>query len=139
MAEKIKIVEYYYTQVEDIPGSGRRVLEHISERGINLIAFTAFPLGGGHSQLDFVVEDSKELKRAAADAGITLHGPKKAFLIQGDDRIGALHEHHLKLANVNVNVTAGNGVVDGEGRFGFILWVEQENIEKAAEALGAVK
>jgi hypothetical protein len=135
MPEIITKVDYYYTKVEDLPGAGRRILEHISEQGVNLIAFTAFPLGAGYTQLDFIPDNADLLIKAAADAGVTLVGPKKAFLIQGDDRIGALHEHHLKLANAGISVTASNGVSDGKGRFGFVLWVNQEVVEQAARAL----
>ncbi|GAG36595.1 unnamed protein product, partial [marine sediment metagenome] len=81
-------------------------------------------------------EDAEHLKRVAADAGIDLIGPKKAFLIQGEDRVGALVEYHLVLANAGINVYASNGVNDGTGRFGYILWVLPEDYEKAAEALG---
>jgi hypothetical protein len=137
MAESVQKIEYFYAMVSDKPGEGRRLLEHLSERGINLIAFTAFPLSEGQSQLDFFPENPEQLQKAAADAGIELVGPKKAFLVQGRDRIGALHEHHLKLSNAGINVHASNGVIDGGGRFGFVLWVRPEDYEKAAEVLGA--
>lgn len=136
MAETIREVEYFYALVSDKPGEGRRLLEHLSERGVNLLAFTAFPVHEDKTQLDFFPESSDQLQEAADNAGIPLVGPKKAFLIQGEDRIGALHEHHLKLANAGVNIHASNGVVDGSGRFGYILWVKPDDYEKAARALG---
>jgi len=136
MAETIRKVEYFYTTVEDRPGEGRRLLEHLREKGVNLMAFTAFPVGEGRAQLDFFPERAELLQKAAADAGVSLVGPKRAFLIQGEDRIGALHEHHLRLANAGVNVHAANGVTDGRGRFGYVLWVKPEDYEKAARALG---
>lgn len=135
MPELTKLVDYYYVRVEDLPGSGRRILEHISEHGVSIIAFTAFPLGAGFTQLDFVVDNAEQLKQAAQDAGVTLVGPKKAFLIQGDDRLGGLQEFHLKLANAGVSVLAANGVNDGQGRFGFMVWVRPEDIDTAARAL----
>jgi hypothetical protein len=136
MAETIRKIEYFYAVVADRPGEGRRLLEHLSEKSINLVAFTAFPVGDGRSQLDFFPDDPEQLKTAAADAGITLVGPKKAFFACGDDRIGALHEHHLRLSNAGINIHAANGTTDGRGRFGFILWVKPEDFEKAARALG---
>ena len=136
MAETVRKVEYFYTTVSDKPGEGRRLLEHLSEKGVNLVAFTAFPIGGDQAQLDFFPESTEQLQKAAADAGITLVGPKKAFLIQGEDRVGALHEHHLKLSNAGINVHAANGVCNGSGRFGYVLWVKPENYEAAARALG---
>lgn len=137
MDDTVRTIEYLYATVGDKPGEGRRLLEHLSERGVNLVAFTAFPIGSGKAQLDFVPESVEELQKAAADARLSLVGPKRAFLIQGDDRIGALHQYHLKLANAGINVRASNGVYGGTGTFGFILWVGPEDYERAAKVLGA--
>jgi hypothetical protein len=57
---------------------------------VNLLAFLGFPLGAGRSQIDLVPEDPASLKEAAARAGVTLSEAKRAFLIQGDDRPGAV-------------------------------------------------
>ena len=135
MAETVKIVEYYYAVVGNRPGEARRLMEHLSEKGVNLLAFTAFPVGSDKSQLDFFPESPQQLQEAARDAGVELVGPKKAFLIQGDDRVGALHHHHLMLANANINVHAANGVVSGSGKYGYILWVAPDDLQKAAEVL----
>ncbi|MCP4582747.1 MAG: hypothetical protein GY839_14145 [candidate division Zixibacteria bacterium] len=135
MSENIKTIEYYYSVVTDEPGRGRRLLEHLSEKSINLISFTAFPIGSGRSQISFIVENSELLIEAAEDAGINLVGPMRALMIQGRDRVGALHDHLLRLANAGINVTAANGVIDGGGRYGFVIWVKQEDVDKAAEAL----
>jgi hypothetical protein len=137
MADRIRAVEYFYATVGDRPGEGRRLLEHLSEKNVNLIAFTAFPAGEGRTQLDFFPDDADRLAAAAKDAGLHLVGPKRGFLIQGDDRIGVLHQHHLTLANAGINVVASNGVCDGSGRFGYVLWVKPEDFERAAEALGS--
>ncbi|MCP4634102.1 MAG: hypothetical protein GY855_14350 [candidate division Zixibacteria bacterium] len=135
MAETVKIVDYFYAEVSDRPGEARRLIEHLSEKGVNLIAFSSFPSGEDKSQLDFFPVDSKLLLSAANDSGIELKGPKKALLVQGEDRIGALYSHLLKLANVNVNVYASNGVNSGSGMYGYIIWVKQDEINKAMEAL----
>lgn len=135
MAETVQRVEYLYAIVSDKPGEGHRLLEHLSEQGINLIAFTAFPVGTGKTQLDFFPENPDQLRKAADDAGIELIGPKRAFIIQGRDRIGALHEHHLKLSNAGINIHAANGIIDGGGRFGFVIWVKPEDYENAAKIL----
>ncbi len=136
MGETVRKVQYYYAIVTDKPGVGRRLLEHLSEKSVNLIAFTAFPVGYGKAQFDFFPEDADKLKLAANDAGIDLIGPKKAFLIQGENRIGALIEHHLNLSNAGINAYAANGVASGDGRFGYILWVNPEDYDRAAETLG---
>lgn len=135
MSTVVKEVEYYYSLVEDKPGEGRKLLEFLSEKEVNLQAITAFPVGGGKSQMDFFPEDPELLKKAAEDAKIALVGPKRAFLIQGEDRIGALYDFHLKLSNAGINIYASNGVVDGTGRFGYVIWVHPDDYENASEAL----
>lgn len=135
MTEVVKEVEYYYALVADEPGEARKLLEFLSEKGVNLMAFTAFPVGEGKSQLDFFPENPYHLQKAADDAEIPLVGPKRAFLIQGEDRIGVLYECHLKLSNAGINVHASNGVVDGKGRFGYVIWVHPDNFEKASRVL----
>ncbi|MFH2002252.1 MAG: hypothetical protein ABIK28_21450, partial [Planctomycetota bacterium] len=106
MALTVKEVEYFYSLVADKPGEGRKLLEFLSEKEVDLLALTAFPKGDGQSQIDFIPADPDLLKKAARDAGIVLVGPKKAFLIQGEDRIGALYESHLKLSNAGINIYA---------------------------------
>ena len=135
MPSNVHEVEYYYALVADKPGEARKMLEFLSEKEVNLLAITAFPVGEGKSQIDFFPSEPESLKKAAEDAGIPLVGPKKAFLIQGDDQIGALYDFHLKLSNAGVNIHASNGVVDGTGRFGFVVWVNTEDYKKAAEVL----
>ena len=135
MASMVKEVEYYYALLADRPGEGRKLLEFLSEKTVNLLALTAFPVGEGKSQIDLFPSDPDLLKRAAEDADIPLIGPKKAFLIQGADQIGALYHYHLKLYNAGINIFACNGVVDGTGRFGYVIWVDPADFEKASKAL----
>jgi hypothetical protein len=136
MEDRISIVDCYYVTVHDRPGEASKLLEHLSECGLSLTAFTAVPTGGDETQVCLVTDQQKTLQEAATSAGATLMGPKKGFLIQGADRIGALHSHHLALSNAGVNVYSSSGVVDGTGRFGFMLWVEAGDFDKAAVALG---
>lgn len=136
MDDKIRIVDCYYVTVRDRPGEGSRLLEHISESGLSLTAFTAVPTGADEAQICLVTDDPETLQEAAANAGARLIGPKKGFLIQGEDRIGALHSYYLTLSNAGVNVYSSSGVCDGKGRFGFILWVEAGDFDKALDALG---
>jgi hypothetical protein len=134
MADNIQILDTYHVLVGDKPGEGRRLLEHISERGINLQTFTAFPVADGTTRLSFATDRVQKLKEAADDAGLELLGPERAFLVHGEDRIGALHQYHLILANAGVNVFASSCVIDDHGRFGFILWVNPADFDRAAFA-----
>jgi hypothetical protein len=136
MPETISKTEYFYSIVEDKPGEGRRLLEFCSAHGVNLINFTAFPFGEKLAKLVFIPEDAGKLKLAAAEAGVELIGPRPAFLIQGTERIGVLVEYHLRLADAGINVRAGNGTSDGRGGFGYILWVNPDDFDRAANVLG---
>lgn len=136
MADTVQGVEYYYVTVPDEPGEGQRILSALKESGVNLLAFLGFP-EGGQAQLDLVPEDPEALKRAAEQAGVTLSEAKRAFLIQGDDRVGAVADTLAKLAEANINVTAAAAAGAGSGRYGMILWVAPADVEKAASTLGA--
>jgi hypothetical protein len=135
MLESVKHVDYYYTIVADKPGEARKLLEFLSERTVNLLALHAYPAGEGQSQISLFPDDPEALKAAAADAQIPLEGPRKAFLLQGEDRIGALYDYHLKLSNAGINIAACSGVVDGKGRFGYLIWVDPDDFEETAEVL----
>jgi hypothetical protein len=137
MGEMIRNVEYFYTEVPDKPGEGARILDALRDYGINLLAFTGFPKGR-RAQLDFVPEDSEMFKSAADRIGLKLKKKKLGFLIQGEDRVGAVADIMRKLAAAKVNVTAVDAVCAGQGRYGAILWVKSRDVAKAAKALGAM-
>jgi hypothetical protein len=137
MADTVRGVEYYYLTIPDAPGEGQRVLSALKDNGVNLLAFLGFPLAGGQSQIDLVPEDPQALRETARQAGLTLSEAKRAFLIHGDDRVGAVADTVAKLAEANINLTAAAATGAGSGRFGMILWVAAGDYERAAEALGA--
>jgi hypothetical protein len=137
MADTVQRVEYHYVTVPDTPGAGQQILSALKDRGVNLLAFLGFPLGGGQSQIDLIPEDPASLREAAEGAGVTLSEAKRAFLITGDDRVGAVADTMAKLADANINLTAAAATGAGSGRYGMIVWVAAADYEKAAEALGA--
>jgi hypothetical protein len=136
MADTVQRVEYFYVLVPNRPGEGVRYLGALQESGINLLAFSGFPEGRS-SQLDFVPADPAAFKQFARKAKWKLTGPKRAFLISGEDRVGAVAEVHRKLSDARINVTAIDAVCGGGGRYGAILWVAPRDFAKAAKLLGA--
>ena len=134
MADEIQRIQYFYTEVPDKPGEGAKVLGALKEAGINLLAVVAFPKGR-RAQLDFVPTDQAAFKEAAKKAKIKLVGPKTGFLIQGEDRTGAVAEIVAKLSDAKINVTALQGIAAGAGRYGAILWVKARDVNKAAKVL----
>ncbi len=136
MTTTVRKVDYFYVTLPNTAGQGAKVLSDLAAEGVNLLALTAFP-SGRRAQLDLIAEDSAALKRAAKKLGLALSARKAAFLVEGDDRVGALTDALEALANAKINVTAGNAVATGDGRYGAIFWVKPESVAKAAKTLGA--
>jgi hypothetical protein len=136
MAETVRIVDYFYTTIPNKPGEGARALGVLRDAGVNLIAFSGFPQGRA-AQLDFVPEDPAAFRTVARGAKWKVTGPKRAFLIEGDDRVGAGAQLLGTLAAAKINVTAIDAVCAGGGRYGVILWVAPRDVKRAAKVLGA--
>jgi hypothetical protein len=135
MATNIKKVDYYYCSVVDQPGEAYKILSFLAKVGVNLHAFTTVPIGPFRTQFTLFPEDSSKLVVEAKKANLSLDGPNPAFLILGDDEIGALVDIHQKLFRANVNVYSSNAVTDGKGGFGYVLYVSPDQYKKATEAL----
>lgn len=137
MADTVRVTDYYYTMVPDKPGEGARLLSLLRDARVNLLAFSGFP-SQRKSQVDLVPADAGAFLAAAKAAKLKLKGPKKTFLIDGDDRPGAIAEILGKLAAAKINVTAVDAVCAGMGRYGAILWVKPRDVKKAGAALGVL-
>lgn len=135
MPYKIRKVEYFYCSVVDQPGEAYKMLSQLEQGGINLLAFTAIPVGPDRTQLTLFPEVASKLTSQAKNTGFALDGPHPAILVQGDDELGALADIHQILYEAKVNVYASNGVTDSNGSFGYLLYVRPEDYEKAAAAL----
>ena len=133
MAFTIRPVHYYYATVRDELGAASRVLAALSGRGVNLLAFTAVPSGPTLAQFALFPEDSAKLVSESRAAGLELDGPHRALLIQGDDELGALAGVHERLVDAGVDIYASTGVTDGRGAFGYVVYVREEQFEKARE------
>ena len=137
MADTTRLVDYYYAMVPDKPGEGAKILRALRDARVNLLAFSAFP-SQRKSQADFIPAEPAAFVATAKAAKLKLKGPKKVFLIDGDDRVGALSEVMAKLAAAKVNITALDAMCSGMGRFGALLWVKPKDLKKAAAALGVM-
>jgi len=134
-----KQVQYYYVMLPDKAGEGARILNTLKQSGVELIAFVAFPVGKTRAQLDFVPVDGNKFTETLDRAGIRFTGPKTAFIIQGEDRTGAMADVLELLADAHINVTAVQAIRSGEGRFGAILWVKPRNTVRAWNVLSSLQ
>jgi hypothetical protein len=135
MADSVRLVDYFYVTVPNKAGEGVRLLEVLRREGVNLLAFSAFP-EGRRSQADFIPEDSAAFRRAAKKAKWKVTGPKKVFLLQGDDRVGVLADIAGALGGAKINITAVDAL-SVHGRYGALLWVDPKDMKKAQKALDA--
>jgi hypothetical protein len=131
----VRTVDYWHTEVPDKAGAADGVLQRLFAAKVNLLAFLAFPAGGGKSQVDLVPADPATFEKAAKAAGISLSAKKRALLVQGSDRVGALADHTHRLGSKGINVTAGTAVATPGGGYGFLIWVKPSDVDAAAAAL----
>jgi hypothetical protein len=136
MADVIRLVDYFYVHVPHKAGEAANALRVLKDAGVNLLAFSGFP-EGRRAQMDFMPVDPQAFKSVARANRWKVVGPKRGFLIQGDDRVGAIADLAGRLADAGINVTAIDAVA-AEGRFGALCWVAPRDVKRAARILGAV-
>ncbi len=130
-------VHYCHVTVPNRAGQGSMVLGALKDANVNLLAYTGFPARSGKAQLDLVADRLAPIRRIGRKQGWKMSGAKKGFLIQGRDKLGAVHRQIQKLADRNINVTAADAVSAGKGQYGMILWVKDRDYSRAARALKA--
>jgi hypothetical protein len=135
MVFRVRRAEYYYANVHDDMGAAYRVLSGLADRGVNLLAFTAVPAGPTLAQFTLFPEEPKKLAAEAGLAGLALDGPHHALLVQGDDELGAFASIHERLAKAHVDIYASSGVTDGQGSFGYVIYVREDQFDESARAL----
>ena len=135
--DSIRVVDYFYVMASHKPGVGAAMLGELRRAGVNLLAFSGFPSGRA-AQIDFVPESSQAFRDAAKRAKWKVKGPKRAFLVAGEDRTGAVAELMTRLAEAKINVTAIDALCAGAGRYGAIFWVAPRDVKKASQVLGVM-
>jgi len=137
MADKVRKVNYCYFTVPNRAGQGTKILGEVKDAGVNLMAYSGFPIKGGKAQIDLVTDNMLPVRTIAKKNGWRLSKPRKGFLIQGSDKPGAIHRHTQKLADRRISITAADAVSAGRGRYGMMLWVRPKDYARAATALKA--
>ena len=136
MCDTVRKVNAFSTSVPHTPGQAFKVLATLVSAGVNLLGCTGVPRGR-RAQIDVVPDNTRKFIAATTKAGLSFSPKKDGFLIQGEDRPGALAENLKMLAEHGVNVTAIDGVCAGEGRWGAILWVDPKDVNRAGRLLRA--
>ncbi len=135
MADLIRTTHYFKVTIPDKSGTLAHMLGLLHDAGVNLLAVHAFPRNR-RTQVDVVPEDPTTFKNIVKPLKWKMQGSKVCFLVDGDDRPGALVDLTDQLASANINLTAVTATTAGQGRFGAILWVKPRDVKKTAKVLG---
>jgi hypothetical protein len=136
MSVRTRPVHFFTTTVPGSPESAYGLLAGLAGEGVNLLAFTAIPVGLGATQLVLTPEDDALLVHAAPRLGLALAGPEEGLFVQGDDELGALAQVHERLAEARVQPYASTGIADGRGGFAYVLYMRRSEAASARQALG---
>jgi hypothetical protein len=137
MADTIHTAQYFKIEAPNKPGEFARALGVLRGAGVNLLAFAGFPRGH-RDQLDFIPSDPAAFKVAAKQARWKIKGPGTCFMVEGDDRPGAIADLLSPLASAKINVTAIDAASAGGSRYGALFWVKPRDVKRAAKVLGVV-
>ena len=136
MALDLRKVEYYNITVDGNAGEGSKLLSAVAGFGVNLLAFKAVPVEPKRTRFTLFPDDCLKMKDGAEKAGLDMDGPYSALLLKGyDDESGALADIYEKLSQADINVYESSGIANIRGSYGVVFYLEQEDCEKALEAL----
>jgi hypothetical protein len=135
MALTVRMAEYFYIRIEDSPEKAYELLAQLATAEVNLLAFSAVPFGPNHLELTLFPDRSDTFVQLAAKLGWPVAGPQHAFLVQGDDNLGALADIQRMLMKADVEIYASSGVTDGSGRFGYVIYFKEQDYDRASRAL----
>lgn len=135
MADLMRTAQYFKVTIADKSGTLAHMLAPLHDAGVNLLAVHAFPRNR-RTQVDVVPEDPTAFKDVTKPLRWKVQGPKVCFLVDGDDRPGALVDLTDQLGLAKINLTAVTATTAGQGRFGAILWVKSRDVKKAAKVFG---
>src|SRR5512145_1202529 len=135
MALDIKQVAYYNITVSDHVSEGSKLLSIVAGAGVSFEAFKAIPLDSMRTQFSLFAKDSLKMTQAVMNAGLKFDGPYSALLIKDAEQSGALAEIYKKLSQAGVPVDESSGIADINGGYGVLLYLKEEDCEKAMTAL----
>jgi hypothetical protein len=134
MPDRVRRISHYNASVPDRPGEGARLLEHLKDRKVNLLACWGYPMGP-EAQIQMVPENPARFERVMAAAGIRIGPRQQGLFVTGADRPGAMAETFRKLSDAGINIAASQAVATENGRWGAVVYLPPSQIPNAMKAL----
>lgn len=134
----VRKVEYFYIRIQDSRDSAYDLLSKLASHEVSLLAFSAVPFGPNHVELTIFPDRVAPFLQLADQLGWAVSGPQHAFLVQGDDQLGALADIQRMLVEGDVEIYASSGVTDGSGRFGYVIYFKESDHARAQRILESV-
>ena len=131
---KAKRLAYFKTNIDDKPGALLALTKDLKGKKLDLIALKGVAQAGQGEIL--VIAKSPDKLRDAWKASGSLVEEGTVFFLSGTDTTGALVTSLDAIAKAGVNLVATEALAVG-GKFGAVIWVSPEDLDKTAQALGA--
>ena len=138
MADDVRSLDHYTLDIEDKLGTGARVLAALRDNDVDLLAFWGYSTAPGKATLELLPVDADGFLAAAKAAGFASLRTSRVFYVTGSDRPGTIAEKLKQLSDAGVSVVAAQGVSDSAGRFGAVIYVKPEDVQRAGTALNAL-
>ncbi len=135
MALEILQIESYNITIEGNITNAADLLARVVGSGVDFHAFKALPVDSNRTQFTLFAKDSSKLTGGAKKSGLEFDGPHSAVLIKGDEKAGALAEIYTKLSQAGIQVEEACGIADIHAGYGVLLYLKQEDCEKAMSVL----
>jgi hypothetical protein len=133
----VERVDCYSTNIEGRAGEVARLLSALAGAGVDFLAYSAVPLGPARIRLTVAAMDGSGMAAGVAGAGLDLTGPRPALYVRGEEEPGALAEIYERLSQARVDVGESSGLAHIRGGYGVILYLGQDDLERATAALAA--
>ncbi len=132
MSHTIRQVTAAVVQVSDEVGVLHRVLCVLRDAGVNMLAIASQRRQG--MALMAIPEDMMAVRDLAGQRGVHMQ-TRQVFLIEGDDRVGALCDITKSLADAGISIE-DVAALSASRRYAAVLTFADADLEAAAKALG---
>ncbi|HXX63442.1 MAG TPA: hypothetical protein VEO56_06545 [Bacteroidota bacterium] len=131
-AQRIKC---FKIALEDKPGALLAVTKELKSKNLNYLGLSGWSTQGGQAEIYVVARNPDKLRELWKPSGKILR-EGTGFLVKGADKTGALIKALESLASAGINIAAIDAIAVA-GTYGVLIWVADQDVEKAAAALGS--